>query len=138
MKAFGKKIAAVACAAAMAVSVGILPAFAANQDFVFSITSGNSVRFDTTTTPATKDDNDSYWYFTPKSGNWNGYNSRTWVYVIPDQGGGTPSGYHNVEAYQLHKMKYHNWVPSAGSKLRCELKEEKYGIRYTMRGTWCP
>lgn len=132
-----KRILTAACVAALAISAAAIPAMAGNQDFTFQISAGSGNRFDMTTTAETKDDNSDYWYFHPKSGSWNGMNSQTWAYVIPDTGSGTPSGYRNVQVYKNYELKYLNTTPKAGSRLRCAIKEEK-SSGYTMRGTWCP
>ena len=137
MKKSFKRILTAACVAALAISAAAIPAMAGNQDFSFQIAPGSGNRFATTPGTETKDDNSDYWYFHPKSGTWDGTVSKTWAYVIPATGSGTPSGYRNVQVYKNYELEYLNTTPRAGSKLRCEIKEEK-SSGYTMRGTWCP
>lgn len=141
MKAFGKKIAAVACAAAMAVSVGSVAASAATINFKFTMGPFQSEAFNQTGLVSKDYDGDKNFYAAPTEGlntSWD----EPHFYAINErhQECNRDTTRNRLNGYYTHKIPYYaQSVPVGGQRMDCKIKEFKAGIHnYTLTGRWTP
>lgn len=140
MKAFGKKIAAVACAAAMAVSVGILPAFAENPGYGFSFSGFFSSQQETGR--VSKADSDEYLHITiSDSYNWTPGVDRVYMWAKDNSNRARTSDNNYYVRYVTDsRVQYANPKPSKGEQMRLVGWHNNNGYikSFTVWGRWNP
>lgn len=136
-----KKLGAIICAAALAVSVGSVAAYAQTKDFNFTMIPFQSEAINSTGYAAKAYDGDPKFYVTPTGGLNTSYDEPH-AYAVNDrlQECNRDTSVNRLLGYHVHKIPYYSQsVPVGGQKMNLKIKEFKAGIHnYTLTGRWTP
>lgn len=136
-----KKLGAIICAAALAVSVGSVAAYAQTKDFNFTMIPFQSEAINSTGYAAKAYDGDPKFYVTPTGGLNTSYDEPH-AYAVNDrlQECNRDATVNRLLGYHRHDIPYYSQsIPVGGQKMNLKIKEFKAGIHnYTLTGRWTP